>query len=39
MPQKLTRFKNFDELNDWLDKFYFEGIGLKGFLDFENDLW
>ena len=34
--QNLTCFKNFDKLNDQLDKFYFEDIGLKGFLEFKN---
>ena len=34
--QNLTHFKNFDKLNDRLDKFYFEDIGLKGFPEFEN---
>ena len=32
--QKLTRFINFDKLNDQLDKFYFEDILLKGFPEF-----
>ena len=36
--QNLTRFKNFDKLNDRLDKFFFENIGLKGFLEFENGI-
>ena len=34
--QNLTRFKNFDKLNDRLDKFCFEDIALKGFSEFEN---
>ena len=34
--QNLTRFKNFDKLNDQSDKFYFDNIGLKGFPEFRS---